>query len=101
MAALLALTVLRKLADVTQEELSEALGVHQTTLSGWESGTYPLPNRQASRILKILRPRLRLLVMEVSPAQARIIQNLGATQLRKPWDELLVDTAIELTQDAV
>jgi DNA-binding XRE family transcriptional regulator len=88
----LALAVLRRLAELTQDELAEQIGCSQVALSYWEAGTYPLSPRYAAKIIAVLKPRLSWVANEMS-ARGAIARGLAKRDLTQPWDELLLEHA--------
>jgi transcriptional regulator with XRE-family HTH domain len=50
---MLDLTSIRKELSLTQAELAEKLGVHQTTISRFETGELPLDERTALAVLAL------------------------------------------------
>ena len=86
---LLALSVARRLADVSQDELAQACGCTQSSISYWEQGLHPLPRKYAVLFLKYLKPRLKR--ASKGGVTGAVLRGLTQQDLRRPWDELLLD----------
>jgi hypothetical protein len=74
---LLTLTVLRRRAGITQEELAAAIpGCYQPDISMWEAGA-PIPTEKAQLILKLFKA-------------SKMRGHFEVEDLSKPWDEVLL-----------
>jgi len=49
----------RKEMGLSQEELSEMTGFHQTSISSWEKNSYP-PLEYISKVLSVIKPNMNL-----------------------------------------
>jgi DNA-binding transcriptional regulator YiaG len=79
---ILTLTAVRQAVGLTQMDLALAIGRSQTDISHWEKDV-AIPPAKAEAILAVLR----------SHSREAVPKGLKATDLSRPWDEVLLEMA--------